>query len=198
MILRKNLSEKYPYVSLKKRPSLLAVEKTLSTAKKHLRQMEAENPELKNSQQKNTDNEKTRIDNLLNSARSERKKGNMNQAEAYYRKIKEVQPDNWESYFYSVFCSVYRTSNNTNPSAIQNYTGEIRNCISKAMRLAKKQLYSRGEIIDSIGDVAVGVTEIASNYFVAAMNRYKAAGNSTLANEWMSMLWATMFIMSMC
>ena len=58
LYLEKNLSEKYPYVSLKKRPSLLAVEKTLSTAKKHLRQMEAENPELKNSQQKNTDNEK--------------------------------------------------------------------------------------------------------------------------------------------
>lgn len=171
-------------ISMQNRPSLVVLEKALSTVKSHKQQMEVDNPALKSEYgQAHTSNNKNAIDNLLSQARTERKYKNMAQAEKCYKKILEISPDNWEAQIFSTLCSVYHSSSTTNPSAIQNYTEEIIRCIPGAMELAKKQLYSRGEIIDSIGDVATLATELASNYFVAAMNRYKSVGRSAIANK---------------
>lgn len=177
--LEKHLAELYPSVMLSKRPSLLAAERVLSIIKEGQRQIETANPEIKSSDQYNraasVENEFTAA---LNNARTERKNGNMRRAAEYYAKAKNIRPDNWEAYFYSVFCSVYHTSTSTNPSEIQRYTDAIRGCISKAMHLAKAQLYSREELVDSIGDVAVGVAELASNYFTAAVTHYDVSRKS--------------------
>ena len=82
--------------------------------------------------------------------------------------------------FYSAFCSAYRTANNAKATDIPTLTSKISQAARESIRHAKRKLFTRMEIVTEMGAIAGDVCNLASNYFVAAMNAFRASnGGST-------------------
>lgn len=167
-------------LSLSKRPPIIVLEKALSSLKKEMEQMEAEDPSLKEHPAQSE--ESKNLERLFDNARSELDSENMGSAAAYYREILKIDPNNWEAMFYSVFCSAHRTSYTANAYDIPNLTSAIVQCVPNAMRQARNKLFSQMDILIEIGGVATHVCKLASNYFVASMNTFKASFGGAAAN----------------
>lgn len=172
------IAQQFELIVLTKRPPLLVIEKALEAGKKELQRMEKKNPELAGSNAPSKEEEQ--LNRLLEGARQARDSGNMSSAAAYYREALKINPLEWESMFYSAFCSAYRTANNAKATDIPTLTSKISQAAREAIRNAKRKLFTRMEIVTEMAAIAGDVCSLASNYFVAAMNAFRASnGGST-------------------
>ena len=172
--------QQFESIVFSKRPPILVLEKTLDVLNKEMRQMEQEDPSI--ARVAATSEEDRKVTKLLERARQARHEDNMSVASAHYREILKINPQEWEAMFYSVFCAAHRTPYNCKATDIPTLASQISRCAPEAIRQAKKKLYTRLEILTEMGAIASDICTLTSNYFVAAMNAFRASsGGSTPA-----------------
>lgn len=172
------VTKEFGLTILSKRPQMIVLDKAISALKKEMKRMEDEDPTLK--EQTVQSEKQINLENLFNNARTALNNENMSSAAAYYQEILKVDPNDWEAMFYSVFCSVYRTTYTTND--ILKSTLKIVQCSPMAMKQAKNKLVSKMDTILALGEVTSWVCRLASNCFVASMDAFKASSGGAIAN----------------
>jgi len=171
----------FPSTTFRDRLPVIALIKFIDCSKSLMKTMEEENPDIKNnpevmaSHQKRVYLEKLK-QNALSSLSCER----FTAAQDYYEKVLMENPDDWEAIFYSVYCDCVAAGNCVIPREIIPNCVRMGMCICKAVKKAKQQLFSRNEILDGIGNIAVKTTHIASNFFAATMNDYRQSGGNSI------------------
>ena len=182
-----NLAEEVVYLKLdgftfSKKAALIALEKPIKYLEETKRQMEEENPELKNLPNKKAETNK--INTLLTEARAHMEQKQMDMAQQKYQEILTQNPYIWEAVFYSEFCAYAVTSPaDVQLSAIPIHTLHITRAAEKAIPLSKAQLYTRADLMQYIGSMITAITTQATHYFSATMKFYKSNPHAPHAQE---------------
>lgn len=172
--------KQYTSITLPKRPLLVTLDKFIVAMEKEMHRMEEEDPSLK---QETPESKETEIVTALrNDAREALNCEDMNRAAAYYRELLKKSPNDWEALIYSELCSIYTSPNTTNANKISDNTIKISNCIKSSIPLTKEQIFLRTELITELSNLASWVCKLATNYFVAAMNSFRASSGGSTAN----------------
>lgn len=178
LFVEDTITQQLDSVVLSKRPPILVIEKALNALNKEMRRMEQEDPSVVDNTIPSTENEN--INRLLDGARKAKNEDDMSVAAAYYREVLKINPQEWEAMFYAVFCASHRTPYSCKATDIPTLASQISKCAPEAIRQAKQKLFTRLEIVTEMGSIATDVCALASNYFVAAMNAFRASsGGST-------------------
>lgn len=182
-----NLAEEAVYLKMDgftftKKAAHIALEKPIEHLEKTKRRMEEEEPELKDLSRQETQEDK--VNKLLAEARAHMEHNQMHLAQQKYRDILAINPYFWEAVFYSEFCALAVSSPaEVQPSTIPTNTIHITRAAERAIPLSKTQLHTRADLLTYIGSMSTAITGLATNYYAAAMNLYKANPQALHANE---------------
>lgn len=170
--------KRFPSITLQKRPPVIALDKIITAMKKEMHRLELEDSSLREEVSETEDNEKVAM--LRNEAREALSCENMNRAATCFGEILKIVPDDWEALIYSELCLLFSTSH-LSVTDIPANTTKISDCISKAIPLSKKQIFLRTDLISALSNVIIKVNELATKYFVASMDAYKASSCGSVA-----------------
>lgn len=173
------LIKQFPLITLTKRPPLIAFDKIIAAMEKEMRRLEEEDPSLK--EQTAQPKENGRVAELRNDAHEALNCEDINRAGAHFREILKFSPDDWEATLYSEICALLPSSL-LNASNIPNNTLKISNCIVKTIPLAKNQVFLRTDLAIALTDVVTRISKLATNYFVASMDAFKASFGGSVAS----------------
>ncbi len=157
-----------------KKPAVFVFEKAQEHIESKMREMEAEDPTLKDFV--NDETERDKLLSLLNSARIARENGDMATASDTYKKALTIDKNNWEAVFFSVFCSLAVSSpKQVHLASIFSDVQTLQNAAVTAIPLAKQQLFTRIDTLDGLQSISISLTNLSTHYFVATMQWNKKA-----------------------
>lgn len=107
------------------------------------------------------------LSNFLTIARRAKDEGNSERAEKYYDLVLQLDPNNWEANFYSV----YYSSAQTNIAGITDAANKVTNVLPGTFELLAKSVPAE-EQLDTCADIADKVTSLATSMYQAAAKHY--------------------------
>lgn len=164
---------------LSKKPLMVTLDYIVAGMEREKQRLEKNDPSLK--EQKGSTKDNGKMNSLREKARNALDIEDMNTALECYNQITEINASDWEATFYKVICSAYKTADKVNTRNIEENAKSITSAMTAAMNLAKNQILVRQDLILALGKVCSWLCKLASSYFVATMNEYKASVKNAAA-----------------